>query len=116
MRQAQAAQAEDMPWLLAGLAMPAGLSHQLQAEPKTEQSDGEDSVGWSCVGQPVGDIAAPLYRKAELCTAPGIQGTRLKAAHLAAARLQQRAAQGFKRDCYWVSRIENKPLNCHSHY
>ena len=55
-------------------------------------------MGWSCGGQPVRDIAVPLYGKAELCTAPGIQGTKLKAAHLAAVRLQQGAAQGFRRE------------------
>lgn len=83
----------------------AGLSHQLQAEPKREQPDGEDSVGWSCVGQAVGDITVPLYRKAELSSAPGIQGTKLKAAHLAAMGLQQGAAQGFRREITieWVT-------------
>ena len=78
-----------MTWLLAGLAMPAGLSHQLQAEPEREQTEGEDPVSWSCVeGQAVGDIAVPLYRKAELHTAPGIQGTKIKATCLTAVRLQ----------------------------
>lgn len=74
------------------------LSHQLQAEPKREQPNGEDSVGWTCIGQPVGDITVLLYRKVELSSAPGIQGTKLKDAHLAAVRLQQGAAQGFGRD------------------
>lgn len=79
--------------------MSAGLSHQLQSEPETEQPEGEDSAGWSSVeGQPVGDIAVPLYRKAELCTGPGIQGTKLKATRLTAVRLQQGAAQGFRRE------------------
>lgn len=89
-----------MPWLFAGLTTSAGLSQQLQAEPKTEQPDGEDLVGWSCAaeGQPVGDVAVPLYRKAELRTALGIRGTKPKAAHQAAVRLQQGAAQGFRGD------------------
>lgn len=57
-------------------------------------------MGWRCVGegQPVEDIAVPLYRAAELHTAPGIQATKLKAAHLAVLRLLQGAAQDFRKE------------------
>lgn len=73
-----------------------------------KQSPGQSSrrVGWSCAaeGQPVGHIADPLYRKAELCTAPRIQVTKLKPAPLAAVRPLQGGAQGFRRDTIvrWV--------------
>lgn len=77
-------------------AMPAGLCHQLQAEPESEQPEGEDLVAWSCVGggQPVGDIAVPLYRKAELCRTKG----KAKSYSHLAVRFQQGAAQGFRRE------------------
>lgn len=108
MRQAQAPQEEETPWLLAGLTMPAWLSPQLQAEPKPEQPDGEDLVGWSWgEGQPVADIAILCTKSLNFML---LLDPRDKphSCSSGSSEFQQGAVEG---DCFWVGPIQNKPLN-----